>query len=448
MPCLPADCLIEIFENLNDEELRSCLLVNHQWCETSVRILWRKIQSLNTLITCLPNESKVILENNGIIISNSTSRPLFFNYVTFIKTLSDLDISNTVERLLKYTRNVNGNNRNVATREVFQMFMKQTSLKELSISSSIIHEQSLPFTYSLNLSNLSDFYCSSDLYPEFSISNGLADLISVQRRLKYLHLDYSEICNYNWTNIIQLFIKCTNTLTKVHIVGECEHCPLPLSFISKFYNLQELSLSIYKSKGLEVFQHASLSQLQVLRFVCEQPVNDHLISFLENNGKNLTELGLCDYNDYDGPLNLAIAKFCPNIKCLRTTFYEKNGENIESLKLVLFSCEQLESIEILCEDFLEKRALLKIFVEFSPKILCEIKMVLEGYQDPDPYIKYTFICWGNREQSIPLSLIILSHSEREDETRVMHIEIIKKLEEFKNLSIIKEFKIIEERGGR
>jgi len=41
MSCqLPADCLNEIFECLEDKAtLRSCLLVNRHWCEVSVQIL-------------------------------------------------------------------------------------------------------------------------------------------------------------------------------------------------------------------------------------------------------------------------------------------------------------------------------------------------------------------------------------------------------------------------
>src|SRR5688572_24754847 len=86
---LPSDCLNEIFECLEDNaDLYSCLLVNHLWCKVSVRILWKSIQNYNTLISCLPNESKEILQKNEIIISTPTSNPLLFNYVTFIKNLS------------------------------------------------------------------------------------------------------------------------------------------------------------------------------------------------------------------------------------------------------------------------------------------------------------------------------------------------------------------------
>lgn len=72
---LPADCLNEIFEYLEEDKytLHSCLLVDHLWCEISVRILWRDIQNfkiyikealfkvssstLSILIACIPNES-------------------------------------------------------------------------------------------------------------------------------------------------------------------------------------------------------------------------------------------------------------------------------------------------------------------------------------------------------------------------------------------------------
>src|SRR3990170_3938270 len=103
MPCqLPVDCLNEIFEYLEDEvTLRSCLLVNCLWCEVSVRILWTRIQNYNTLIACLPNESKEILFKNGIIISTQTTNPPLFKYVTFIKNLSINEVRREIKYLLK-----------------------------------------------------------------------------------------------------------------------------------------------------------------------------------------------------------------------------------------------------------------------------------------------------------------------------------------------------------
>src|SRR5437762_762 len=90
MSQLLADCLNEIFEYLDDDEitLYSCLLVNRLWCKISVRILWRSIRNYNTLIACLPNESKEILYKNKIIFSTLTSKPPIFNYASFCKILS------------------------------------------------------------------------------------------------------------------------------------------------------------------------------------------------------------------------------------------------------------------------------------------------------------------------------------------------------------------------
>ena len=107
MSQLPVDCLNEIFEYLENKNLtlRSCLLVNHLWCEIAVRILWRNVlnycsSNFRTLIACLPNESKEILCMNGIIISAPTSKPLMFNYASFCKVLSINRVNFMIKKLL------------------------------------------------------------------------------------------------------------------------------------------------------------------------------------------------------------------------------------------------------------------------------------------------------------------------------------------------------------
>src|SRR5437764_2947126 len=122
MPCpLPADCLNEIFENLDDDKitLHSCLLVSRLWCKISVRILWRDIWNfryyvgsynrqlvvassiLCTLISCLPNESKELLHKNEIFILTPTSKPPLFNYLSFFKVLSINEIGQIIHNVLK-----------------------------------------------------------------------------------------------------------------------------------------------------------------------------------------------------------------------------------------------------------------------------------------------------------------------------------------------------------
>src|SRR6266511_2362433 len=86
---LPYECLSEIFEHLENNALRSCLLVNRFWCEVSVPILWTSIQNYNTLFACLPNESKEILNKYVNILLTPNSKPLLFNYVVYVKSFSD-----------------------------------------------------------------------------------------------------------------------------------------------------------------------------------------------------------------------------------------------------------------------------------------------------------------------------------------------------------------------
>src|SRR5581483_3829428 len=117
----PADCLSEIFENLEEDKitLHSCLLVSHLWCEVSVGILWKDIWSfiysstsykhrrqvesavISTLIACLPNESKELLQKNEIFIATPTSKQLLFNYAAFCKVLSINNICLMVNNALK-----------------------------------------------------------------------------------------------------------------------------------------------------------------------------------------------------------------------------------------------------------------------------------------------------------------------------------------------------------
>ena len=94
------------------------------WCEASVQILWRTIQNYNTLISCLPNESKELLYENDIIIS---TQPLLFDYVTFIKAIS---IKKIWEKIY-FLQNNDKNKTTLVTQELFKMLMNKISLKEL-----------------------------------------------------------------------------------------------------------------------------------------------------------------------------------------------------------------------------------------------------------------------------------------------------------------------------
>ena len=119
MSQLPADCLNEIFEYLEDDKftLYSCILVNRFWCKVSVRIFWRNVRdysvsNFSTLIACLPNESKEILHENGIIISTPTSKSPTFNYASFCKVLPINRVYCQVEKFLRNQQSISSQNLN------------------------------------------------------------------------------------------------------------------------------------------------------------------------------------------------------------------------------------------------------------------------------------------------------------------------------------------------
>ncbi|RIA89580.1 hypothetical protein C1645_876620 [Glomus cerebriforme] len=136
---LSTDCLDKIFEYLENDKatLYSCLLVDRLWCRVSVMVLWRKIWNvetapksiLDTLIACLPNESKDLLIENGIVIS-PTSRPPLFNYPSFCKILSIYNLISLLEQHDPCLKNY------LVMQELLKMFMNQiSSLKELTYDS-------------------------------------------------------------------------------------------------------------------------------------------------------------------------------------------------------------------------------------------------------------------------------------------------------------------------
>src|SRR5947199_4685214 len=136
MSQLPADCLNEIFEYLEEDKftLRSCLLVNRLWCEVSVRILWRKIRNYNTLIACLSNESKEILYKNTSASVSST--PPIFNYASFCKVLSINQVNDEIRSwFFKNQRQTNSQlHLDMVIREILKLLMNQiSSLKKIKL---------------------------------------------------------------------------------------------------------------------------------------------------------------------------------------------------------------------------------------------------------------------------------------------------------------------------
>ncbi|RIA81349.1 hypothetical protein C1645_564665 [Glomus cerebriforme] len=459
-----SDCLYEIFEYLDKNTLYSCLLVNHLWCEVSVRNLWRSIRNCKTLIACLPNESKEILYNNGIIISNSTSKPPLFNYVTFIKNISVYNIEGIIKYILQNYQNYQSitpqslnHKEYIVAEEIYKLIMNQISLKELyfisySITIDIPNINFISYPGARDcLKCLSKLNIRSDLYPEFFyqlsklcyniqyleikfvevISNGVTDLISVQKNLKSLII---QSCNCeDLMGVIHSLTKLPNTLIKFELYGGGHS--IPLSFITNLTNLQELVLSFYiygDSFGyFKKIHHITFPQLQILKFPFGHPEIETLIKFLEINGKNLKEFRI---SSPDNSLYLVIDKFCPNLRKLFTIEIKE----VELLKKIFNGCQYLESIKILCGD--NYKEVLETVVKYSPKNFYELKMVINTRSEIlSKELEKFFTIWKDRIPQKSLSFTIEGNNFNDSEMNYEIIEVIKK---YKRLGIIKKFKVI------
>ena len=85
--------------------------------------------------------------------------------------------------------------------------------------------------------------------------------------------------------------------------------------------------------------------MQILRITFPSPEFELLINFLEINGKTLRELYISELEKIcDNSLNLAIAKFCPNLRKLSIGF---KSYELETMKIVFNSCHYLSNVDAL-----------------------------------------------------------------------------------------------------
>uniref|UniRef100_U9TQ74 Uncharacterized protein n=1 Tax=Rhizophagus irregularis (strain DAOM 181602 / DAOM 197198 / MUCL 43194) TaxID=747089 RepID=U9TQ74_RHIID len=203
------------------------------------------------------------------------------------------------------------------------------------------------------------------------------------------------------------------------------------TFYFRIGNFFCASLSCENFEDFDKLQHVILPKLQILKIQRAFPKCELLIKFLENNGKNLKEFYLSDIKGYsDNSLNLAIAKFCPNLKKLSTGI--KNDE-LETLKIIFNNCQYLESIKIWCGSiFLSEKEALETVVKQSHKNISELILYHLYYVRPRLFpeeLESFFISWENRVPLKPLSLVII--------TDYFCINTLDKYDE--NMKIIKKY---------
>ena len=130
-------------------------------------------------------------------------------------------------------------------------------------------------------------------------------------------------------------------------------------------NLQELVISDLHIRD-DKLQYTIFPKLQIFRIIHDDSNSNSetFIKFLENNGKNLTDLYINYYKD--NSLNPSIIQHCLNLKNL-VIIIKKNVLDI--LKNIFNSCQYLESIEVWCgRDYINEEEMLNIVAKIHQKI--------------------------------------------------------------------------------
>src|ERR1043165_1297995 len=110
---LNMDCLVLIFKLMDKNSLHSCLLVNKEWCNIVVPILWKshswyesnsesEKKLFNLILSCLPSPSKQLLSDNDIKLpSTILLKDPLFNYISFCQFPQAEIINGIIEMVLE-----------------------------------------------------------------------------------------------------------------------------------------------------------------------------------------------------------------------------------------------------------------------------------------------------------------------------------------------------------
>ncbi|CAG8553544.1 24706_t:CDS:1, partial [Racocetra persica] len=283
-----------------NKDLHSCLLVNKRWATCAVPILWEapfKINGKNipsskviqTYLALIPDSTFLKLGYNGRI-GLSITRPLFFNYPSFLKEFSYDQFLNAA---------IANNCCNDIIIELFKLLtMNSVKLRRFNIYNRLNH-------YPENLDNI-----GYSVLPHFS------ECISIFSRLNYFN------CSYQWPmEKTQLFNA---------IAEEC-------------HNIENLKISIcYKNEGIALAALIrSQNHLKKFSLINSNNFASFPVQALMNQTHSLKSLAL---EDMHCDRNLSKTKFFNYAMCqLNSSAINVLAQCIKINKLKFKHCEGLNS---------------------------------------------------------------------------------------------------------
>ncbi|GBC06697.1 hypothetical protein RclHR1_00070064 [Rhizophagus clarus] len=412
MTKLNSDCLYLVFNELNDKKsLYYCLLVNKEWCNLAVSILWKKYTHYNyrksfsnIILSCLPPSSKQLLSDNNIKLpSTILSKPLLFNYISFCQFPSPRFIDSIVDMVFKNIESTKYDKRELLEQELYKLYISECKNNE-----ELFWKTSLPLTlfpgaptFFQELKSLTidtNYIDSNALYEmakfctdlnELSIINypqdelGFVSLIDAQRNLKRVKLGpFYEKGTHEKLN--KALARKGNTIKKLYLCSVNINSSSFYSFLTSLVNLKKLSISnpkYYESQQYHVIpEFPELQYLDVCNFTCYE----FYAKLIEKTKGNILRVSFCAAKKYNmnaikntGMLIKAIANNCSKIQSLSVHIDKNDFIHVKSL---LLNCKNLIGIELMrsrsffYDDPGDGDELLDMFAKFSPKSLICINL--------------------------------------------------------------------------
>ncbi|RIA81245.1 hypothetical protein C1645_837307 [Glomus cerebriforme] len=209
--------------------------------------------------------------------------------------------------------------------------------------------------------------CLSNESKDILYKNEIIISIPTSNYLLFNYVSFIKILSiYDINNIIKKIIQNfqTNTLQNLNHKKYIITQELFKLFMNRSFSIKELQF--YSSPAINISN---------VTFTGARDCLKHLKKSI-NNGKILKEFYVkndcVDLSVNDDLLNLAISKFCPNLRKLFIIF--KNNK-LESLKTIFIGCQYLESIEIWCGiGYLNENDLFRIIAQYSPRNFYELEI--------------------------------------------------------------------------
>ncbi|CAB4468570.1 unnamed protein product [Rhizophagus irregularis] len=349
---LLTETLIQIFNELELDELFSCILVNREWCKIVVPILWSDPWK----------NIDIYVVFNTKYIGHGNIKKYILLISTYISCLSDDDRNNL--KLFEKCKKLNhfgllnpyGENINYRFDKIFNDDDDDSFI--INNNGSLVENKNI-------FKNITSFQCDGNLQPlilfklgnickliqDIKIDNisqdneGIAYLIKSQKSIQKLFLGFYYDTPKSGFIKIEKVLKGIDSLNQLILSGRF---PLSLNLFSKCSKLQELELLLNESNnGMEEFVRNKFPELRYLK-ICFRKLSAGQLSLLINNTQGKIEkifiIG-CKIIDPENSniFKNSIINKCSNLREL-ALYVEPIGDFLPPLSDLFQQCIHLEFI--------------------------------------------------------------------------------------------------------